>query len=94
MTIRAAAPLAQETISYNMPAFRSEKVLVYYMAHSRHIGFYPTASPIKFFKEDLKNYNTSKGAIQFPMEKPLPLLLIKKIVKFRVKENASALVKK
>lgn len=85
--IKQAVPQAEELISYNMPAFKLNKVLVYYAVNKAHIGFYPTSSPIVFFKEELKKYHTSKGAIQFPLDKPLPLMLIKKIVKFRVKED-------
>ncbi len=84
--IRQAAPQAEELISYNMPAFKQHGVLVYYAAYKNHIGFYPTASPIKVFKDELAIYKTSKGAIQFPIEEPLPHGLIKKIVKYRVKE--------
>lgn len=85
--ILKAAPLAQETISYNMPAFRLKRILVYYMAHRHHIGFYPTSSPIRFFKNELKKYKTSKGAIQFPLDKSIPVALVKRIVEFRVKEE-------
>jgi uncharacterized protein YdhG (YjbR/CyaY superfamily) len=86
-TIKQAAPKAVETISYGMPAFRQNKVLVYYAVHKEHIGFYPTPNPIVYFKQELEKYNTSKGAIQFPIDKNLPLTLIKKIVKFRVAED-------
>jgi uncharacterized protein YdhG (YjbR/CyaY superfamily) len=86
-TIKQAAPKATETISYGMPAFRQNKVLVYYAVHKEHIGFYPTPNPMVHFKQELKKYSTSKGAIQFPIHKPLPLALIKKIVKFRVAED-------
>ena len=86
-TIKLAAPKANETISYGMPAFKQNKVLVYYAVYKQHIGFYPTPKPIVHFKEELKKYNTSKGAIQFPIDKPLPLTLIKKIVKFRAEED-------
>ena len=86
-TIKQAAPQAIEVISYNMPAFKLNKVLVYYAVHSEHIGFYPTPSPIAFFKDELVKYTTSKGAIQFPIHKPLPATLIMKIVKFRVTED-------
>jgi uncharacterized protein YdhG (YjbR/CyaY superfamily) len=86
-TIEQAAPKATETISYGMPAFRQNKVLVYYAVHKEHIGFYPTPNPIIHFKQELEKYNTSKGAIQFPMDKPLPLALVKRIVKFRVAED-------
>ena len=86
-TILQAAPKAEEVISYNMPAFKLKKVLVYYAAHKEHIGFYPTSSPIKFFKDELAKYKTSKGAIQCPIDKRLPTTLIKKIVTFRVQET-------
>jgi len=85
--IKQSAPKAKETISYGMPAFRQNKVLVYYAVHKKHIGFYPTNNPIVHFKQELKKFKTSKGAIQFPLDRPLPLNLIKKIVKFRVEEE-------
>ena len=86
--IRSAAPKSEEEISYNMPAFRQNKVLVYYAASKNHIGFYPTPKPILTFKNELKDFKTSKGAIQFPLDKKIPLSLVKKIVKFRVLEDA------
>jgi uncharacterized protein YdhG (YjbR/CyaY superfamily) len=86
-TIKQAAPKATEVISYGMPGFRQNKVLVYYAVHQEHIGFYPTPGPIVHFRQELEKYNTSKGAIQFPINKPLPLPLIKKIVKFRAAED-------
>jgi uncharacterized protein YdhG (YjbR/CyaY superfamily) len=86
-TIRQAAPQAVETISYGMPAFRQNKVLIYYAVQKKHIGFYPTPNPIVHFRQELEKYNTSKAAIQFPIDKTLPLALIKKIVKFRVSED-------
>jgi len=90
-TIRSAitsvAPDAEECISYGMPAFRYHGVLVYFAAAKNHIGFYPTPSGVEAFKKYLKPYKTSKGAIQFPIDKPIPLELIKKIVQFRVDEN-------
>jgi len=85
--IKQAAPQAVEVISYNMPAFKLNKVLVYYAVHKTHIGLYPTPSPIMFFKDELVKFNTSKGAIQFPINKPLPTTLIKKIVRYRVAED-------
>lgn len=85
--IKKAAPKAEEMISYNMPAFKFHGALVYYAAYKNHIGFYPTSSGIRVFKEELGNYKTSKGAIQFPVDKPIPLNLISRIVKFRAKEN-------
>lgn len=84
--IRKAAPKAVETISYNMPAFKQGKILVYYAANKSHIGFYPTPQPIKVFADELKKYKTSKGAIQFPIDEKLPAVLIRKIVRFRVGE--------
>jgi uncharacterized protein YdhG (YjbR/CyaY superfamily) len=85
--IRAAAPDAEEIISYSMPAFRQKGILVYFAAYSKHIGFYPTASGIQTFKEELSVYKGAKGSVQFPLDKPLPLELISKIVKFRLAEN-------
>ena len=85
--IASAAPKATEIISYNMPAFKGNKTLVYYAANKEHIGFYPMPSPIKKFSTELKDYKTSKGAIQFPLSKSMPLSLIKKIVRFRVAED-------
>jgi len=88
--IKQAAPYAKETIGYGMPAFRQNNILVYYALNKDYIGFYPTPSPIIHFKKELEKYKTSKGAIQFPIDKPLPLTLIEKIVKFRIEEDANA----
>lgn len=79
-----AAPHAEEVISYGMPAYKQHKVLVYFAACKNHIGFYPTGSGIEAFKDELTAYKFSKGAIQFPFDKPLPSALITKIVKFRI----------
>ncbi len=87
-TIHETAPNAKETISYGMPAFKQKKVLVYFAAFKNHIGFFPTASGIEAFKNELTPYKWSKGAIQFPLDKPLPLDLIKRIVEFRVREDS------
>lgn len=87
MTIQKAAPKAEEVISYNMPAFKLNSVLVWFAGYKNHIGFYPSSSPIVVFKDQLTKYKTSKGAIQFPLDKPLPLTLITKIVKFRIKQD-------
>jgi len=76
----------EEVISYNMPAFKKKKVVVYYAANKNHIGFYPTPTPIIEFQIELLPYKTSKGAIQFPLNEPLPKELIQRIVKFREKE--------
>jgi uncharacterized protein YdhG (YjbR/CyaY superfamily) len=86
--IHQAAPEAEEVISNNMPAFKWNGMLVWYGAHTQHIGLYPKASAMAAFKDDLAAYKTSKGAIQFPIDKPIPAALVKKIVKFRVKENS------
>ncbi len=86
-TIKKAVPAAEEVISYQMPAFKFHGMLVYFAAYQNHIGFYPTSSPMIAFKKELAGYKTSKGAIQFPIEKAIPLTLVKDIVKFRIKEN-------
>jgi uncharacterized protein YdhG (YjbR/CyaY superfamily) len=87
-TIRKAAPEAEETISYQMPTFRlNGKNLVHFAAYKNHIGFYPTPSGIEAFKKELSVYDGAKGSVQFPIDQPMPLDLITKIVKFRVKEN-------
>ncbi|MBO9620598.1 MAG: DUF1801 domain-containing protein [Niabella sp.] len=86
--VKQVAPAkATEVISYNMPALKLNKVLVYYAAYAHHIGFYPTSGPIKVFAEDLKGYKTSKGAIQFPLTEPLPAGLIKEIISYRIAED-------
>ena len=86
-TIKKTAPAAEELISYQMPAFKYHGMLVYFAGYKNHIGFYPTSSPMKVFKDRLTNYKTSKGAIQFPINEAIPLTLVKDIVKFRIKEN-------
>jgi uncharacterized protein YdhG (YjbR/CyaY superfamily) len=85
--IQSAAPQAEEKISYQMPTFALNGNLVHFAAMKNHIGFYPTPSGITAFEEELSNYEGSKGAVRFPLDKPLPLRLIKKIVKYRVTEN-------
>ncbi len=86
-TIKKAAPKSVEVISYGMPAFKQNKVLVYFAVSKNHIGFYPTSNPIKVFSKELENYKTSKGAVQFSTDKKIPLALIARITKFRVKED-------
>ena len=86
--IKTAAPKAEEVISYGMPAFKQGSALVYFSAMKEHYGFYPTSKPIEVFKDKLKPYKTSKGAIQFPVDKPIPEKLIIEIVKYRLKEVA------
>ncbi|MBX7052596.1 MAG: DUF1801 domain-containing protein [Flavobacteriales bacterium] len=92
--IRKAAPEAVEEISYNMPAFRQGKVLVYYAANKEHLGFYPTPGPLMLYAADLAKYKSSKGAVQFPYNQKLPVSLIEKMVKFRVKEEMARAKKK
>jgi uncharacterized protein YdhG (YjbR/CyaY superfamily) len=88
-TIRLAAPDAEETISYNMPAYKLNGMLVFFAAMKNHYGFYPTASPMKTFRDKLTPYETSKGAIRFPLDKPIPVKLVSDIVRWKVKENLS-----
>ncbi len=85
--IHTLAPKAEEAIKYGMPTFVLHGNLIHFAAFKKHMGLYPAPSAIRAFKKELASYTTSKGAIQFPLDKPLPLALIKKIVKFRVKEN-------
>ena len=87
-TIRNAAPEAEETISYGIPTFTLNGNLVHFAAYKNHIGFYPSPAGIEAFKKELSVYEGAKGSVQFPIEEPLPLSLVTKIVKFRVKENA------
>jgi uncharacterized protein YdhG (YjbR/CyaY superfamily) len=86
-TVRAAAPDAEERISYQMPTFALHGNLVHFAALKNHIGFYPTSSGVAAFKDELSAYVSTPGAVQFPLNQPLPLELISKIVKFRVAEN-------
>jgi uncharacterized protein YdhG (YjbR/CyaY superfamily) len=86
-TIHAAAPGAKEIISYGMPAYAQHGNLVYFAAAKRHIGLYPTSSAMRAFEADFAGYVHSKGAVQFPLDQPLPLHLVTKIVAFRVAEN-------
>ncbi len=86
-TIKKAAPGAEEVISYQMPAFKFHGVLVYFAGYKKHIGFYPTSSGIEAFRKELSIYKGAKGSVQFPINSPLPLNVISKIVKYRVREN-------
>ena len=88
--IHKIAPLAKEKISYQMPAFDQNGIIVYFAAFSDHIGFYPTSSGVTDFEGELGEYKHSKGAIQFPLDKPLPMELIRRIVQFRLEENTSS----
>jgi uncharacterized protein YdhG (YjbR/CyaY superfamily) len=92
--IRSAAPDARETINYQIPTFVLEGNLVHFAAYKKHIGFYPTPSGIEAFKEQLSPYKQSKGAVQFPLDQPLPFDLLRKIVEFRVMENLERAKKK
>ena len=85
--IREAAPGAKESLKWGMPAFSYRRILVTFAAFKHHIGFYPTPSAVKAFAKDLSKFVTAKGSIQFPLEKPLPLPLIRKITAFRVRES-------
>lgn len=86
-TIRAAAPDAEEKISYQMPTFALKGNLVHFAAQRNYIGFYPTSSGIEAFKQDLSAYAGTKGSVHFPFDQPLPLDVISRIVRFRVAEN-------
>ena len=87
-TIRSVAPAeATETISYGMPAFKYKGVLVWFAAFSNHCSLFPGSSVIEAFKNELKGFSTSKGTIHFPLDKPLPAALVKKLVKARIAEN-------
>jgi len=85
--IKEAAPQATELISYGMPAFKLNGILVWFAAYSKHIGFYPHSSGILAFKKELSVYKGGKGSVQFPLDKPVPLDLISEIVKFRLIED-------
>ncbi|MGE0127891.1 MAG: iron chaperone [Blastocatellales bacterium] len=87
LTIRKAAPKAEEAISYMIPTFKLHGNLVHFAAYKNHIGFYPGAAGIEAFKEELSGYEISKGTVQFPHGKRIPFPLISKIVKFRVTQN-------
>ena len=85
--VRAAAPDAAEKMSYRMPTFALEGNLVHFAAYAKHIGFYPAPSGIEAFKKELSIYKGAKGSVQFPIDEPIPLDLVRRIVEFRVAEN-------
>jgi len=85
--IQKTAPEAEELISYNIPAFKLNGILVWYAGFKNHIGFYPKTSAMQAFKEELSAYKGAKGSVQFPLDRPLPLSLVSKMVKYRIKEN-------
>jgi len=94
LTIREAAPDAQETIKYRMPTFTLKGNLVHFAAFKNHIGFYPVPSGIEAFKDELSGYVGGKGSVRFPLDRPIPYDLIDKIVRFRVQENMERAAKR
>ena len=93
-TIQKAAPEAKEKISYSMPAFEQNGIVVYFAAYKNHIGLYALPSGHEAFKDELSKYKSGKGSVQFPLDQPMPYDLITKIVKFRIKENLEKAKKK
>lgn len=93
-TIHKAVPEAKEVISYGMPAFKQNSVLVYFAAYAKHIGFYPTGTGIEAFKAEFADYKWSKGAVQFPLNKPLPFDLITRISKFKAEKDLEKTIPK
>lgn len=87
ITIRKAAPDAEETFSYQMPTFKLKGNLVHFAAFKKHIGLYPTPTGIEEFKDELSAYKNAKGSVQFPLDKPIPFDMISRIVAFRREEN-------
>ena len=85
--IRESAPEAEEAISYGIPTLKLNGNLVHFAAYKNHIGFYPTSSAIVAFKKELSPYKQAKGTVQFPLDKPMPFDLVRKMVRYRVKEN-------
>ena len=92
-TIRKAAPGASEALKWSMPAYSYQKILVTFAVFKHHIGFYPMPSAIKAFAKDLSKYKTATGSVQFPLDQKLPVSLISKMVKFRVKESREGIIK-
>ena len=92
--VKEEVPEAEETISYGIPTFKLNGNLVHYAAFKNHIGFYPTPAGIEYFKEKLAKYNQGKGSVQFPVNEPMPLDLIREIVRFRVAQNLEKAQKK
>ena len=93
-SIKEAAPQAEETINYQIPTFALNGNLVHFAAFEHHIGFYPTPSGMEAFKKELSQYKGAKGSVQFPIDQPMPLSLIRRIVEYRVKENVERNQKK
>ena len=94
LTIRKAAPKAKEAISYGIPTFTLDGNLVHFAAFKSHIGFFPSSSAIAAFRKELSAYKGAKGSVQFPYDRPLPLALVSRIVKFRVKQSLGKKKKK
>ena len=94
ITVRKTAPNAEEAISYQISTFKLNGNLVHFAAFKNHIGFYPGSKTINDFKKEITPYKFSKGTVQFPLDKPIPVALIKRIVKYRVKENSLSAEKK
>lgn len=92
--IKKAAPKAEETIGYGIPTYKLNGNLVHFGGYKQHVGFYPAPAGIKAFEKELSVYKSSKGAVQFPLDEPMPVALITKIVKFRVKQNLEKPAKK
>lgn len=85
--IRATVPDAVESLKWSMPAYSYKRILVIFAGHQHHLGFYPTPSAIRAFKKQLGKFNTSTGTVQFPLDQPLPVSLIRRMVAFRAKES-------
>jgi uncharacterized protein YdhG (YjbR/CyaY superfamily) len=92
--IKETAPEAEEYIGYQMPAYKLHGILVYFAGYKNHIGFYPGTAALEKFSREVEGFKTSKGTVQFPLDQPLPLKLIRDMVKFRVKENMQKQKKK
>ncbi|WP_443944916.1 iron chaperone [Pedobacter sp. AW1-32] len=93
-TIKKAVPEVKEIISYGMPAYKLKHVLVYFAGYKNHIGFYPTGSGIDAFTQEFTDYKWSKGAVQFPLDKPLPLDLVARITKFKAEIDVEEMASK
>ncbi len=92
--IAKLAPGATETISYGIPTFKLHGNLVHYAAYANHVGFYPGGAGIAAFQEEIAGYKSAKGSVQFPHDRPLPIALVKKVVKYRVAQNEAKAAEK
>lgn len=93
-TIKAAAPTAEEAISYQMPTFKLHGNLVHFAAFKNHIGFYPTPNGVEAFEKELSQYKGAKGSVQFPLDQPMPLDLISRIVRYRIQQTENQAILK